>query len=280
MKHEFFFYSGLPRSGGTMLASLMNQHPDLYVGPLSPSIEMIYYTEKYFNERSEAYQSFPEPEAKNNVLSSMMPNYYAHIPKKYIMDNNRAWPNNIDLIQNYITPNPKIVCIVRDVVEILASFIDLIHRANTPGINFVDQDLIKNKLELTDENRCNHLMNPAGIVNQSLWSFNRAYVKRQEKYLHLVEYNDLINSPDETMNKIVNFLGLKPYNFQFNNIVNVTPVDDTTYHLEGMHSVRSLLKNRNLDPVKILGQNLVDKYSGFEFWRNKNVGHKYKIFGL
>jgi hypothetical protein len=156
----------------------------------------------------------------------------------------------------------------------------LIHRANTPGINFVDKDLIENGLKLTDENRCNHLMHPKSIVNQSLWSLNQAYVKGQEKYLHLVEYNDLINSPDETMNGIVNFLGLKPYNFQFNNIVNVTPVDDTTYQLEGMHSVRSSLKNRNLDPVKILGQKLVDKYSGLEFWRTKNKGHKYKIFGL
>jgi hypothetical protein len=280
MNHEFFFYSGLPRAGGTMLASVMNQHPDLYVGPLSPNIEMIYYTEKYFNEQSEAYKSFSESKAKNNVLSSLMPNYYAHIPKKYIMDNNRAWPNNIDMIQTYVTPNPKIVCIVRDVVEILSSFIDLIHRANTPGINFVDKDLIENGLKLTDENRCNHLMHPKSIVNQSLWSLNQAYVKGQEKYLHLVEYNDLINSPDETMNGIVNFLGLKPYNFQFNNIVNVTPVDDTTYQLEGMHSVRSSLKNRNLDPVKILGQKLVDKYSGLEFWRTKNKGHKYKIFGL
>ena len=49
MNHEFFFYSGLPRSGGTMLASVMNQHPDLYVSPLSPTVELLYYTEKYFD---------------------------------------------------------------------------------------------------------------------------------------------------------------------------------------------------------------------------------------
>jgi sulfotransferase len=280
MKHEFFFYSGLPRAGGTMLASVMNQHPDLYVSPLSPTVELLYYTEKYFNEQSEAYNANPQPESKQHVLESIPHNYYANIPKKYIMDNNRAWPNNIERIQRFIEPNPKIVCIVRDIPSILASFVDLINRSKNPGENFVDRWLIENHLELNTENRCFYLMQPTGIVNQSLWSMYQGHKFNHHKRMHLVEYDDLVNSPETTLRDITDFLDISPYKFEFNRIKNVTPVDDITYNLEGMHSVRPKLETRGLDPVKILGPELVEQYSGLEYWRTSTTTHKYSMFGI
>lgn len=277
MKHEFLFYSGLPRAGGTMLASLMNQHPDMYCSPLSPTVEFLYYTEQYFLEGSEAYKSFPEPHAMKNVLDNMTENYYSHVKKKYVIDNNRAWPNNIDRIKAHITPNPKIVCIVRDVVEVLASFIDLMNKPTQRGPNFIDVTLINAGEEMNTENRCSVLMHPVGIVNQSLWAFLQGYEKHPE-CLHIVEYKDLIYKPEETMAGIVDFYGVPKFNFDYSNIVNVTPVDDSTYNLNGMHDVRPTLKDRMLDPYEILGRKIVEKYSGLEFWRKKN--NKYKVFSI
>ena len=274
MKHEFFFYAGLPRSGGTMLASLMNQHPDLYCSSLSPTVELLVYNQKYFVEESEQFKADSNIEGMNNVLRGIPQNYYAHIPKKYIMDNNRAWPNNIDRIKQHITDKPKIVCIVRDVAGILASFIHLLNKNNNQGKNFVDRWLLQNGLPLTTEARCYYLMQPIGIVNQSLWSFAQAFEKNQSRYLHIVEYEDLISNPQETMSNITKFLEIDNFNFDFENIINVTPVDDTTYNLEGMHDVRKKLEHNKLDPRKILGDELIAKYSGLEFWRK----NKYNIF--
>lgn len=281
MKHEFFFYSGLPRAGGTMLASVMNQHPDLYVSPLSPTVELLYYTEKYFDEQSEAYTANPQPEAKQHVLESLPQNYYANIPKKYIMDNNRAWPNNVDRIQRFMSNDPKIVCIVRDIPSILTSFVDLVNRSNNPGENFIDRWLLEHGMELTTENRCFYLMQPTGIVNQSLWSMYQGYKSGHGNKMHLVEYDDLLSKPDFIMRKITDFLDIEPHKFVFNGIKNVTPVDDITYNLEGMHSVRPKLENRNLDPIKVLGPELVEQYSRLEYWRTKSTaGNKYSIFGI
>ena len=234
MKQEFFFYSGLPRAGGTMLASVMNQHPDLYVSPLSPTVELLYYTEKYFDEGSEAYSANPQPLAKQSVLESLPREYYKNIPKKYIMDNNRAWPNNVDRICRFMT-----------------------------------------------KNRCYYLMQPTGIVNQSLWSMYQGYSNTRVKAcMHIVEYDDLISKPDEIMSGIVDFLDMPSYKFVFNNIENVTPVDDVTYNLEGMHSVRTKLASRNLDPIEILGPELVKQYSGLEYWREVVKPSKIKLFSL
>lgn len=280
MKHKFFFYSGLPRAGGTMLASILNQHPYLHVTPLSPTVELLYYTEKYFDEGSEGYAADPQPMGKQSVLENIPRNYYAHIKKPYIMDNNRAWPNNIDRIQRFMEPDPKIVCIVRDIPSILASFIDLVNRSKTPGKNFIDSWLIENNLELTTENRCYYLMQPTGIVNQSLWSMYQGYAKGQAHRMHLVEYDDLVSEPENTLAKIIDFLGIDQHEFNFDNIVNVTPVNDVTYNLEGMHSVRATLQSRDLNPVEILGPELVEYYSGLEYWRKCDSGHKYNVFGI
>lgn len=281
MKQEFFFYSGLPRAGGTMLASVMNQHPDLYVSPLSPTVELLYYTEKYFDEESEGYSANPQPVSKQNVLEALPREYYKNIPKKYIMDNNRAWPNNVDRICRFMTKTPKIVCIVRDVPSILTSFIDLVNRSNNPGDNFIDRWLLDNRMELNTRNRCYYLMQPTGIVNQSLWSMYQGYSNPSVKAcMHIVEYDDLIQNPDNVMNGIVDFLDIPSYKFIFNDIKNVTPVDDVTYNLEGMHSVRPKLASRNLDPLEILGPELIEMYSGLEYWRESKKTSKIKLFSI
>jgi sulfotransferase len=281
MKHEFFFYSGLPRAGGTMLASVLNQHPALHVTPLSPTIELLYYTEKYFDEQSEAYSADAQPIGKQSVLENIPQNYYAHVAKPYVMDNNRAWPNNVDRIQRFMTADPKIVCIVRDIPSILASFVDLVNRSANPGDNFIDRWLLDNGMALTTENRCYYLMQPTGIVNQSLWSMYQGWKDPAiRKCMHLVEYDHLTAEPNNTMSGIVEFLGLNPHEFVFDGIKNVTPVDDVTYNLEGMHSVRPRLQHRNLDPVAVLGPELVQQYSGLEYWRKPADPNKYMIFGI
>jgi sulfotransferase len=201
--------------------------------------------------------------------------YYADIEKKYIIDKNRAWPNNIDRIKKYITKTPKIICIVRDVPSILASFINLIEKNKNSGVNFIDQWLLENNYELTTENRCMYLMQPIGIVNQSLWAFLQAFEKNQQQHLHVVEYEDLMLNPDKVLKGVINCLNIENFNFNFDHIVNSVQEDDTTYNLEGMHTVRSKLEHQKLNTKDIIGQKLIDKYSGLEFWRKQT-----KIFGI
>jgi len=277
MNKEYFFYSGLPRTGSTLVGALLNQHPDIYCSPLSPVLECMYYTEQYFLKNSEQYKAFKRPEAVTNVVRNIPVSYYEDIGKKYIIDKNRAWPNNIDRIKKYITRKPKIVCMVRDVPSILASFINLIEKNKNTGLNFVDQWLVDNNYKLNTENRCMYLMQPIGIVNQSLWSFMQAYEKNQDHHLHIVEYEDMMRDPDSEMQKILDYLGINRFEFDYSNIINPVQEDDTTYNLEGMHTVRQKLEHQKLDTKDILGQKLIDKYSGLEFWRKKKA---VKVFGI
>jgi sulfotransferase len=268
MHKTYFFESGLPRSGSTLLSALLNQNPDIHCGAISPVLEIMYYTEQYF-ENSEQALAYPKPEQHHKIISSVIDNYYGERTEPIIFDKCRAWPNNVDRLQKYITKTPKILCPVRDVLEILASFIQLIHR-NSNQLSFVDKALIEKGYTPTDDNRCDYLMSPEGIVDQSLYAFGEGFNKNCEKYMHMVEYNDLVNRPERTFRKIYEFLELPYYAHDFNNVNHkYRERDDDVYGLSDMHEVRKRIQRVSKRPEEVLSDYILNKYSNIEFWRKQ-----------
>jgi sulfotransferase len=266
MHKTYFFESGLPRSGSTLLSAILNQNPDLHCGAISPVLEIMYYTEQYF-EGSEQALAYPKPEQHHKIISSVIDNYYSDREEKYIIDKCRAWPNNVDRAQEYITKTPKILCPVRDVLEILTSFVEMIHR-NPNQKSFIDNRLIEKGYALTDNNRCDYLMSQDGIVDQSLYAFGEGFRKGCEKYMHIIEYNDLVNRPEETMRKIYKFLDIPHYSHDFNNVFHkYREKDNKIYGLSDMHEVRKEVRKTSKRPEEVLSDYILNKYSNMEFWR-------------
>jgi sulfotransferase len=48
MVKTYHFMAGLPRSGSTLLKSLIDQNPNIHTEPVSPVMELMYHTEEYF----------------------------------------------------------------------------------------------------------------------------------------------------------------------------------------------------------------------------------------
>ena len=272
MKHEYYFMAGLPRSGVTLLKTLLDQNPKIHSGPISPVIELLHYSNQYFLD-SESYNAYPKPKAAYKIVSSIIDNYYYDIEKPIIIDHNRAWPGNIERIKTYITPSPKIICTVRDVLDILTSFITLVHK-NNDQVSYLDEFLLSKNRLISDDNRCDHLMSMKGIVGQSLYVLYKSlFVCYDDSHLLLVEYDDIVNSPDSTMKRIYDFLELDYYQHNYTHIDNNHPENDSEWGLKDMHKVRKELKKISKEPKDVLSQSMVIKYSNFEFWRNND--HKY-----
>ena len=274
MKHEYYFMAGLPRSGVTLLKTLLDQNPKIHAGPPTPMMELVYHSSKYFID-SESHGAFPNSKAAYNLISKMIDNYYFDIEKPIIIDHNRAWPSNIELLKTYITPNPKIICTVRDVLDILTSFITLMNK-NSDQISYIDEYLISKGYPCTDEMRCQHLMSWEGLVGQSLWVLYRTlFMYNDGSHLLLVEYEDIVNNPDGTMKRIYDFLELDYYQHDYNYIDDKNPVNDKEWNLKDMHKVRKELKKISKDPKDILSEAVLHNFSNFEFWKNKN--HNFKV---
>jgi sulfotransferase len=269
--------SGLPRSGSTLLSALLNQNPEIHASTNSPLLDTIHYTEEYLLYNSEQYKAHPKPECAHKVLSSIPHNYYFNTPEPIIVDKSRGWVNQIQHIKDYITPEPKIICPVRSIFDIMASFISLIEK--TKEISFIDNALLKYNVELTNDNRCDYLMSPQGIIGQSHHSLAEAFRKGNERHILLVEYDDLVSDTQKEMNRIYDFFGVSRFT---HNTLNVQPKyqeNDTVYKLKDMHTVRNCVQKIHRDNTKYISDYVINKYKHMEFWR-RSTTPRYSIFGI
>ena len=60
MNKKYYFMGGLPRSGSTLLSSILNQNPRFYSGPSSPVLGAMVSTHDNFLQ-NELYHGYPKP---------------------------------------------------------------------------------------------------------------------------------------------------------------------------------------------------------------------------
>ena len=267
--------AGLPRAGSTLLSTLLNQNPRLHSGPSSPVLGAMYATHNNFIS-NELYTGYPKPDAVNQIIGSIIENWYYDVEKPVIIDKNRAWCARVPFIEGYIKQEAKIIIPVRRIDEILASVLTMIKRNpfkdGQPRINFVDEYLVKNNIPINDENRCQHLLNPDGIVWESLNATKLGVDEGHSDKFHYVDYNDLVDDPQGELNKIYTFLGEDSFPHSFDNLSNQHREDDiTTYGLGDMHEVHSKLEKTSSDPSEVLPSSIIDLYNSnketLEFWK-------------
>lgn len=270
----YYFMSGLPRAGSSLLSAILNQNPKFYSGPSSPVVPtMIALEQSLAND--ELYLAYPKPAQGAKIISSVLENWYSDVSKPVIIDKNRSWINRLHYIQGYFGIEPKVLCPVRSIDEILASFISMYRRNPYKGVGklpFLDEMLVKSNIPLSDDNRCEMLCTPIGIVGASFNGLKQVFAEGKEKSVHLIEYNDLINSPEETMRKIYDFLGETYFAHDFNKLENIhRERDSEIYGLADMHEVRRTLNKVSINPQEVLSENILEKCKGSEFWRNMNM---------
>jgi len=269
-KKKYYFMAGLPRSGSTMLSAILNQNPRFYCGPSSPVVPTMLALEQSL-QQDELFLAYPKMEFGKNLISSVIDFYYADIDKPVVFEKNRSWVNRMEYISGYFgIQTPKVIYPVRDVAEILASFISMIKRNPhivNERLNFIDQSLVQSGIPLNDENRCKAIAGP-GILGQSFDGLRKALAEGYRANIHFVEYKDLVNNPRETMKKIYEFLGEPEYHHDFKNLKNVHQEDDARiYGFTDMHEVRPEVKSVALPPEDVLPASVLDSVRGSEFWR-------------
>lgn len=222
---------------------------------------------------SEQYNAHPKPHVISPTVYGVLENYYSDINKPNIIDKSRSWSTkeNFGTLIRNLPYDPKVILTVRSINEILASFIYMIHQ-NPQQASFIDKE-IEARQEFyyyrhPDEIRCDHLMRPKGLIDECLYGIAYAMLEENRQYFHIVEYDDLVGRTDETINGIYDFLGLKHFDHNYNNIINITPEDDRIYGLEGLHDVRQSIGHRRINIGEYLSPYILNKYNGLEFWRN------------
>jgi sulfotransferase len=267
----YYFMAGLPRSGSTLLSSILNQNPRFYSGPSSPVVGLMVTLENTLNT-DELFRAYPKNEQAAQMISSVIRHYYSDVEKPVVFDKNRSWVNHIHYISGYFDIKPKIICPVRNLDEVLASFIAM-HKRNPyevdGRINFIDEMLVKTNIPLTDDNRCQLLASSDGIVGQSYNGIKQALLQGHQDSIHFVEYDDLVSDPHETMKKLYDFLEEEQFSHDFENLENGNQQEDASvYGFADMHDVRKQLGKTSPDPKEILSDSILEACRNAEFWRD------------
>lgn len=260
----FYFLAGLPRSGSTVLASILNQNPHMYVTPTSPLLDLLYLNEQAWRELP-SVKANTVPEQLEAISEAIIEGCWQHIPQNIIIDKHRAWGRNLNTIKYIFKQEPKLIITVRDIPSIIASFMTLLRKSNQ-NPHYIDKILIERNLKLSDMDRADVLWNY--FIHDPYDSFRTAY-KTNKNSLLLVDYDDLVNKKSEIIKQVYEFLNLPNYTHDYNNIENVTQDDDLlAWGLENLHTIRPNLNKVSKSPREILGDEIYYKYynMNLEFW--------------
>lgn len=273
MNKTFYFMAGLPRAGSTVLSSILNQNPRFHAGPSSPVLSVMQTLENHFR-KDELFYGYPKPEQARQIIFSIPFQFYSDIEKPVVFDKNRGWPWRIPLIEMFTGQTARIICPVRSTAEVLASMIRMVHRnpqaKEGEPLNFIDDQLVKLNIPLSDDARCEQIAGPQGILGQSVSAIVDAFQQGMGDRIHLVEYHDLVGRPEETLQAIYRFLGEEYYPHSFNSLSNRhRERDSETYGFADMHEVHSQLKAVAPHPKEVLSESILKRCEGMDAWRSR-----------
>lgn len=264
---------GLSRSGSTLLCALLNQNPKIYASENSPICDLTYKLNLLFDSNDQ-YQGCPFEDRRINVVRSLIDNYYYDVKKPFIVDKFRSWGTeyNISMIKALYTENVKIICPVRNVLEVLASWINLFEQ-NKNYVSFIDKQINENLgLDLTTEernkHRCDLLMHMDGGIFHQIETVRNCLQNKYKGMFHLMDYENLVTKTNKELEKLYEFLGLKSYLHDLENIDFESQSRDAAYFgTPNLHKVRKKICKISPDPMEVLPESSIKKYKGLEFWK-------------
>ena len=255
---KIFFLAGFPRAGNTILASILNQNPDVCCTPHSITLEI--YKELLMLKRTDIFLNYPDHKSLDNVLNAVYDNYYKDWNYKYIIDRGPAGtPDNLNLLKKYFKQPIKIIFLVRPILEILASWIDWANKTPDSFIRKIG----------TPTQACHYLMSKESQITKQLRCMHNLLKPENKHYVHFVDYDEIVFKPQETIDGMYKFLKIPKFKHRFINLdqikVNGLSYDDRIVG-KGMHTI----KTKNLTKTKrniknILPKEIIKKYGKIKF---------------
>jgi hypothetical protein len=250
---KLHFLSGLPRSGSTVLAAILNQNSQTHVSTTSGLGAALDALATTWHREPLLEKNDRDRKKLANAMRGLIHGYYDEITSKpVVIDKARNWPLPVvvSAMAQVLGHKPRIIATVRSVPDCMASFVRVAKPENLD--DFIQQS------GLTAHLKSSYQVLQAG------------YQADPECFL-FVEYEDLLADPRTQLQRIHDFLGLDPFEYDFERIDGSTvKEDDEGLHgVAGLHDIKPKLgRQHNQSPRDVLAHH----YSEFcqpEFWLPK-----------
>jgi hypothetical protein len=252
MKKQIHFMSGVPRSGSTVLAAILNQNKQTHVSTTSGVVFALDALANVWHSQGLLGENDKERTKLSRTMGAVFDTFYEDVEEPVIIDKGRGWPipTILSAMTQVLGEKPKIVATVRSIPDCMASFVRV---AKPDDLDeFIYSEVLSTHLKA-------------------------AYISLQTGYefapecFCIVEYEDLVADPKAQLDRIHEFLDLPDFDYDFTAIdgTSVQEDDEELHHYAGMHDIQPVLaKQHNEDPKDVLKHH----YTTFcqpEFWLDK-----------
>jgi len=252
MKKQIHFLSGVPRSGSTVLAAILNQNKQTHVSTTSGVVFALDALANVWHSQGLLGENDKERTKLSRTMGAVVDTFYEDYEEPVIIDKGRGWPipTILSAMTQVLGEKPKIIATVRSIPDCMASLV----RVAKP--DDLDEFIY------------------SGILSTHL---KAAYISLQTGYefapecFCIVEYEDLVADPKAQLARIHEFLDLPDFEYDFTAIdgTSVQEDDEQIHGYKGMHDIQPVLaKQHNEDPKDVLKHH----YTTFcqpEFWLDK-----------
>lgn len=256
--------AGLPRSGSTLLSSILNQNPRFHAGISDPLNETVCNMVSAFSVIGSHTQCTEEQ--KISSLQGFIEGYYKHIKKPVVFNSSRYWTGSLHLM-HLVRPESKVICCVRDIPWILDS-LELLyknsptlyaHSYTTSHYNEKTSSMLFDVYKRTDSH--------FSLVLRNLNSMKEGFFSPYRNKMMFVEYEYLAREPQKIMKQVYKFLDEPYFKHNFNDVEVSYDEFDLAVQQKGLHTIRKKVEFIEREPN--IPPDIWAHYScGHEFWRD------------
>jgi sulfotransferase len=273
MLEKIFFQSSMPRSGSTLLQTIMNERPDMYAGVTDPCLEFLYAARSNYSTTPEVKAQDAEvmKKAFAAFCKGGIESYCGSLitEEKYVTLKSRGWSVYRGFL-DFFYPDPKIICMVRNLKDVVASY-EKIYRKNQHL-----QDPIRNEPNAQGTSvakRVDANIAAQNTIGRAIERIGECVNQGYDDKILYVKYEDLCLNPSSEMVRIYNYLGIPYFDHDFDNINQTVVEDDSAYNMgEGLHVIRPKLEMMYSDADVVLGKEVTN-------WLHTNYRWYYDKFG-
>lgn len=263
---KIHFISGLPRSGSTLLSSILKQNPKFTASISDPLLEFSRNIIAGVNT-AVGMQAMVSQNKQRELIRGLFDVFY-NKSNDVCFNTNRGWAGYTPLMKD-LYPDAKMILCVREIPWILDSF-EQLNTKNPYSIKplYHHQDLgsvyDRTKMLMGDiPNFAGYVMGPIANTKQALYS-------NEKDRICVIEYDTLAKNPKESMQLLYQFLGEPWYEHDFDNVEDSYDEFDNQAKITGLHTVKRKVQYYSRRPI--LPEDLWQHYSGQSFWKN-NFDH-------
>jgi sulfotransferase len=226
------YVAGLPRSGSTLLVNMLAQHPNHHVTPTNGLLSMVLGVRDNWSSNS-AFRAQGLDAVQPRITEAMRAMIYGfYAPElaagKVVFDKSRGWLPHAELLAALFDRPVPIICPVRDVKSIVASF-ERLHRASpVDRRHFMGPSYLKAQTIL---GRAQVLCSDGGVIGLPVAWLRDALARGIADRVVLVPYRQLTEHPSDTLFHLHRRLALPtpPTGYDPSNVEQVTHEDDAVH---------------------------------------------------